>query len=125
MIINVIKYIGIFLSYTDAFSGQFDFFNTTIAIISLVFFFINFLALFLIMTKEFVTKLHKFVLSFFLYLVYQNTFFYMVKIYLICNYHDVSWGSRAKDSLKGTKISRRYKFSTIGILFLWLLFNGI
>ena len=54
----------------------------------------SFVTLFLIKPKNFCKNMHRYFLGFFFYLLEYNTFFYMVKIYMICNYHDVTWGSR-------------------------------
>ena len=49
----------------------------------------------------------------------------MVKLYLVCNYHDVSWGSRTGDKKAESKIHRRYMCSTLLIILAWLILNGI
>ena len=49
----------------------------------------------------------------------------MVKLYLVCNYHDVSWGSRALNKKRAAEIEKKYKLSTLIIILVWLLFNFI
>lgn len=76
-----------------------------LAALGLFFFFISLFTLIIIKFKEFCKGLPKFLFAYLTYLLFSNTFFYMTKIYLVCNYHDVSWGSRGKDRLKGSKIA--------------------
>ena len=56
--------------------------------------------------------------------MFLPTFFMMVKLYLVCNYHDASWGSRAKPAKKKASFKRKYILSTLVILASWLLVNG-
>lgn len=49
----------------------------------------------------------------------------MVKLYLISNYHDVSWGSRATNKLKGISFVKKYRLISLLLLIVWILFNGL
>ena len=49
----------------------------------------------------------------------------MVKLYLISNYHDVSWGSRAANKLKGISFVKKYRLISLLLLIVWILFNGL
>ena len=48
----------------------------------------------------------------------------MVKLYLVCNYHDVSWGSRSTNKKRAAQIERKYKLSTLFIILIWIIYNG-
>ena len=140
MVLNVFKLAGIFLILHQAYQGELTSEGTednngeamshegyllVMAVISLYFFLINFLVLFLIKPREFCCKLHRFLISIVLYLLFQNTFFLMVKLYLVCNFHDVSWGSRAASQKKSSRVERSYRLSTVLIIGVWLLFNAL
>ena len=87
--------------------------------ISLLFFFLNFGALILLRPGDFCRHWLKYLLSFVMYVLLAHTFRFMVKIYLVTNYHDVSWGSR------GAPVSTRKKYKTCNaVTFLaWVLFH--
>lgn len=125
VVLNVIKYIAIVVVFTYVFSDE-DILeqemanHTVMLMLSSAYFFINFLALFCIRPASFCCNFHKHIASFLLFILLSNTFFYILKIYLITNYHDVSWGSRT-DPLKS---ERRIKWKYIcqnAILFLFWL----
>ena len=66
----------------------------------------------------------KFLLGFLFYLVQYNTFFYFVKIYLVSNYHDVSWGSRGANQPSSSSIGHSYRCINLVMLLTWLFVNG-
>ena len=58
-------------------------------------------------------------LSFIMYILLAHTFRYMVKIQLVSNYHNVSWGSRGAS----LSTNRRFKLYNFIILIVWLLLH--
>lgn len=93
-------------------------------IISIVSLMMVTITLILIKPKEVCSSPLKFFLGFTMYLLQYNTFFYFVKIYLISNYHDVSWGSRAGNKLSGSSIGKSYLRINFIMLMVWLFING-
>ena len=99
--------------------------NLLIAVISLFHFSLMFIILFLIRPLDCCRRPHRFCYAFILYLLQTLTFFYLVKIYLVFNYHDVWWGSRASRHSLSKKIHCRYKCQNFVIVALWLISQAV
>lgn len=69
--------------------------------------------------------MHRYFLGFFFYLLEYNTFFYMVKIYMICNYHDVTWGSRHFLQHKDSSIRNKYRKHNLLLLAFWIAAHAL
>ncbi len=61
-------------------------------VLTLIHFVLSFSTYFLIKPRDMCTRPHKFALAFLVLIFEALTFFYLLKIYIVFNYHDTAWG---------------------------------
>lgn len=130
LLITILSYVFMVFSFTKfiavcaVFSGSFQDESHPLILLALLSFLylpLTFLALILLKFEEVLCNLHKYFLGYVAYVLESYTFFYMVRIYMVCNLHDVTWGSRGISQNRPHHITRKYLCRNVIILCLWIL----
>ena len=84
----------------------------------------TFVSLFLIRPREAFSRVPKYVCGIVLFLLEYEAVFYLIRIYIICNFHDVSWGSRGSSEREASRKKKYFRCNLV-IIVVWLLVQGL